>query len=136
MKPDKKHETSCIIVVSAALTPLMPFSHSTIYSVFTASGGYYLALACDAIVAEELTLTGSIGVVLAKFNIQGLLQKLGEHYFGIIYWYFTIYQYSYVDFIGLKYIEQSILYFCFIIITPHSRQESTRRLSQSVDTPR
>jgi len=44
----------------------------------TASGGYYLAMGCDAIVAEELTLTGSIGVVLAKFNLQGLLRKIGK----------------------------------------------------------
>lgn len=28
-----------------------------------ASGGYYMAMAADAIVAEKLTLTGSIGVV-------------------------------------------------------------------------
>ena len=28
-----------------------------------ASGGYYMAMAAGAIVAEELTLTGSIGVV-------------------------------------------------------------------------
>lgn len=34
-----------------------------------ASGGYYMAMAADAIVAEKLTLTGSIGVVT------GYLQK-------------------------------------------------------------
>lgn len=28
-----------------------------------ASGGYYMAMAADVIVAEKLTLTGSIGVV-------------------------------------------------------------------------
>ena len=28
-----------------------------------ASGGYYMAMAAEAIVAEKLTLTGSIGVV-------------------------------------------------------------------------
>lgn len=43
-----------------------------------ASGGYYLAMACDQIVAEEMTLTGSIGVVAAKFNAKELLDKLGE----------------------------------------------------------
>lgn len=31
-----------------------------------ASGGYYMAMAADVIVAEELTLTGSIGVVLGQ----------------------------------------------------------------------
>eukprot|EP00981_Chlorochromonas_danica_P000436 scaffold96_cov167-Ochromonas_danica.AAC.43 len=42
-----------------------------------ASGGYYLSMACDVIVADQLTLTGSIGVVLAKFNIGGLNERLG-----------------------------------------------------------
>lgn len=31
-----------------------------------ASGGYYMAMAAQAIVAENLTLTGSIGVVTGK----------------------------------------------------------------------
>ena len=42
-----------------------------------ASGGYYFAMACDQIVAEELTVTGSIGVVLTKFNTKRLNEKLG-----------------------------------------------------------
>merc|ERR1711871_1535449 len=42
-----------------------------------ASGGYYLSMACDAIFAEELTVTGSVGVVTAKFNTGELNQKLG-----------------------------------------------------------
>lgn len=42
-----------------------------------ASGGYYLSMACDQIVAEELTVTGSIGVVTSKFNVNELNQKLG-----------------------------------------------------------
>lgn len=33
-----------------------------------ASGGYYMAMAADAIVAENLTLTGSIGVVTGEFE--------------------------------------------------------------------
>ncbi|MEW6735122.1 MAG: signal peptide peptidase SppA [Acidobacteriota bacterium] len=37
-----------------------------------ASGGYYIAMAADKIVAEPGTITGSIGVVLAKFNLTGL----------------------------------------------------------------
>ena len=61
---------------------ILPALHCTAHpSIYTtphaASGGYYIAMACDAIVAEELTLTGSIGVVLAKFNLQGLLRKIG-----------------------------------------------------------
>jgi protease-4 len=34
-----------------------------------ASGGYYMAMAAGAIVAEELTLTGSIGVVTGSVYI-------------------------------------------------------------------
>lgn len=33
-----------------------------------ASGGYYMAMAADTIVAENLTLTGSIGVVTGEFG--------------------------------------------------------------------
>jgi protease-4 len=42
-----------------------------------ASGGYYIALPADAIVAEPGTITGSIGVVTGKFVLEGTLQKLG-----------------------------------------------------------
>ncbi len=36
------------------------------------SGGYYVAMAADAIVAQPATVTGSIGVVYTKFNAAGL----------------------------------------------------------------
>jgi protease-4 len=42
-----------------------------------ASGGYYMAMACSRVVAEPLTLTGSIGVVTGKFNLKELYAKLG-----------------------------------------------------------
>jgi signal peptide peptidase SppA len=42
-----------------------------------ASGGYYISMACDEIVAEELTVTGSIGVVTAKFNAEELNDRIG-----------------------------------------------------------
>lgn len=42
-----------------------------------ASGGYYIALPADAIVAQPGTITGSIGVVTGKFVLEGTLQKLG-----------------------------------------------------------
>jgi protease-4 len=42
-----------------------------------ASGGYYIALGGDAIVAEPGTLTGSIGVYTGKFVVTGSLEKLG-----------------------------------------------------------
>ncbi|KAK7327695.1 hypothetical protein VNO77_21783 [Canavalia gladiata] len=42
-----------------------------------ASGGYYMAMGAEAIVAESLTLTGSIGVVTGKFNLEKLYEKIG-----------------------------------------------------------
>jgi protease IV len=42
-----------------------------------ASGGYYVAQAADEIVAHPTTLTGSIGVVAMKFNVKGLMNKVG-----------------------------------------------------------
>jgi protease IV len=41
------------------------------------SGGYYVAMGADAIVAEPSTLTGSIGVVYTKFNAGELLDRIG-----------------------------------------------------------
>src|SRR5262249_18169146 len=42
-----------------------------------ASGGYYMACAADAIVADPSTITGSIGVFGGKLNVLGLYRKLG-----------------------------------------------------------
>lgn len=42
-----------------------------------ASGGYYIAMAGDVIVAEPGTITGSIGVFGGKFTLRGLYDKLG-----------------------------------------------------------
>jgi len=42
-----------------------------------ASGGYYVALAADTIVAHPTSVTGSIGVIMLSLNAEGLLQKLG-----------------------------------------------------------
>jgi protease-4 len=41
------------------------------------SGGYYVAASADAIVAQPATITGSIGVVFTKFNLAGVLQRIG-----------------------------------------------------------
>jgi protease-4 len=41
------------------------------------SGGYYIAVAADKIVAEPATLTGSIGVFAGKFVLANFLSKLG-----------------------------------------------------------
>lgn len=42
-----------------------------------ASGGYWISMNADHIVAEPATLTGSIGVLAGKFVLNDLLQKLG-----------------------------------------------------------
>ncbi|MBI4376927.1 MAG: signal peptide peptidase SppA [Elusimicrobia bacterium] len=42
-----------------------------------ASGGYYIASACDKIVAHPGTLTGSIGVLFRVSNMEGLFSKIG-----------------------------------------------------------
>lgn len=36
-----------------------------------------MSMACKKIVAEALTLTGSIGVVTGKFNLEHLYEKVG-----------------------------------------------------------
>lgn len=41
------------------------------------SGGYYVACASDRIIAGPAAITGSIGVIAVKFNIEGLLAKIG-----------------------------------------------------------
>jgi protease-4 len=42
-----------------------------------ASGGYYIAVATDRIMANSGTLTGSIGVIMEMANVEGLLKKIG-----------------------------------------------------------
>jgi protease-4 len=42
-----------------------------------ASGGYYISVYADRIVANPATLTGSIGVISELIYIEGLLEKLG-----------------------------------------------------------
>jgi len=42
-----------------------------------ASGGYYVAVGAHAIIAQPLTVTGSIGVVSARIGIGPLLERLG-----------------------------------------------------------
>lgn len=44
-----------------------------------ASGGYYIAVGADRIFAQPTTLTGSIGVVVARPTLRGLLAKAGIH---------------------------------------------------------
>lgn len=42
-----------------------------------ASGGYYISMPANKIIAEPGTLTGSIGVYVGKFNIEGFYELLG-----------------------------------------------------------
>lgn len=42
-----------------------------------ASGGYMIALGANKIVADSLSLTGSIGIVSGKFNLNSFLKRLG-----------------------------------------------------------
>jgi protease IV len=42
-----------------------------------ASGGYYIAAACDKIVAHPGSITGSIGVIMSAGNYEELMKKIG-----------------------------------------------------------
>jgi protease-4 len=42
-----------------------------------ASGGYFAAAGCDTILADPLTITGSIGIFNGKFDFSGLLSRVG-----------------------------------------------------------
>jgi protease-4 len=41
------------------------------------SGGYYVSIAADTIVAHPTSVTGSLGAIAVKFNAQGLMAKIG-----------------------------------------------------------
>lgn len=43
----------------------------------SASGGYYIAAACDKIIAQPGTLTGSIGVIFSAGDASELMKKIG-----------------------------------------------------------
>ena len=47
---------------------------------YAASGGYFISLAGDVIIAEPATITGSIGVLGGKFAVQNLWKKLGVNW--------------------------------------------------------
>jgi protease-4 len=52
-------------------------------SSLAASGGYYIAMDCDRIVASPATITGSIGVIAMFPTFQRTLEKLGVHSDGV-----------------------------------------------------
>ena len=47
------------------------------------SGGYYVASACDKILANPGTLTGSIGVIMQLNNVEELMKKVGVRGYNI-----------------------------------------------------
>lgn len=53
-------------------TPVVTVMHS-----MAASGGYYIASGSEWIVANPMTLTGSIGVIMQGVEYKGLMEKLG-----------------------------------------------------------
>ncbi len=42
-----------------------------------ASGGYYIAMSGDTLMAHPTSLTGSIGVIAVKVDVSGLMKKIG-----------------------------------------------------------
>ncbi|MCL2389940.1 MAG: signal peptide peptidase SppA [Endomicrobia bacterium] len=48
-----------------------------------ASGGFYVAMAADRIVAQPGTITGSIGVIMQTNNFEGLFNKIGVKFIPI-----------------------------------------------------
>jgi protease-4 len=46
-----------------------------------ASGAYYIAVGADYIMANELSLTGSIGVIMESLNFTGLADKVGVKFY-------------------------------------------------------
>ena len=48
-----------------------------------ASGGYWISMNADKIIADPATITGSIGVVAGKFVLGGLFDKLGVKWDGV-----------------------------------------------------
>jgi protease-4 len=47
------------------------------------SGGYYIASACERILANPGTLTGSIGVIMQLTNVEELMKKVGVRGYNI-----------------------------------------------------
>ncbi len=49
------------------------------FSDVAGSGGYWIAMGADRILAQPTTITGSIGVVFGKFNIRGFYEWIGAN---------------------------------------------------------
>jgi protease-4 len=68
--------------INKAITRFQDQTHRPVVAsmgTLAASGGYYVSAPCRWIVANELTITGSIGVIMHGYNYRGLLDKVGIH---------------------------------------------------------
>ena len=68
--------------INKAITKFQDDSHKPVVAsmgTLAASGGYYISVPCRWIVANELTITGSIGVIMHGYNYRELMDKVGIH---------------------------------------------------------
>jgi protease-4 len=80
-----------------------------------ASGGYYIAMAANKIVADPGTVTGSIGIYAGKMNVSGLYAKLGMS----------------KDYVALA--PNATLFYPFENFTPEQRRTMQRFLRDGYD---
>ncbi|MEZ5964285.1 MAG: signal peptide peptidase SppA [Planctomycetota bacterium] len=62
-------------------------THKPVVALFgdmAASGGYYVACACEHILAQPTTITGSIGVILSQWNFAEAAKKVGVQQVDIV----------------------------------------------------
>ena len=67
-------------IIHHEVTAYRSKTKTPVYAVITgigASGGYYVATAADEISVHPTAVTGSIGVLVMKFQITGLMEKIG-----------------------------------------------------------
>jgi protease IV len=68
--------------INKAITKFQEDTHRPVVAAMgtlAASGGYYISVPCRWIVANELTITGSIGVIMHGYNYRELMDKVGIH---------------------------------------------------------
>jgi protease-4 len=66
--------------INAAIRKFQENTHKPVVAsmgTLAASGGYYISAPCRWIVANEMTITGSIGVIMDSWNYRALMDKLG-----------------------------------------------------------
>jgi protease-4 len=66
--------------INRAITRYQDQTHKPVVAsmgTLAASGGYYISAPCRWIVADELSLTGSIGVIMHAYNYRQLMDKIG-----------------------------------------------------------